>query len=203
MQTTYGPTEVSVTGSQQYMGEYGPMTYLNFRSDDGARYFWRAPHAVNLDLGARVLLWGRLKEVQANGTISLQDCEISELTPETAETVLNEKGEPTTPFRGTAGKAWATADTSSSWAANIAFIIGSIATFIPLLGLLLAIILVPLLIVLIIILAVRLAARRGQAMYGTSIIRRNLIVSGACLAVALTGGGYQIAIDVYRISSGS
>src|SRR5699024_3819878 len=97
------------------------------------------------------------------------------------------------------GRTWARVDDTGSWTANILFIVASVLTLIPLLGLLIAVVLVPLLLVVFIVLLVRLSHRRGQVVYGTSIIKRNLIVTSAYLVLASIGGGYQIVLAVAKI----
>lgn len=199
VQTEYGPEEVTVIGAKHIIGQFGPMSYLNFVRADGKRYFWRSPNHVDLETGDQLLLWGRLKTVGSDGTVELQQCQTSKLTPETATVRPNRAGEPSAPFAGMAGRTWARVDETGSWTANILFIIASVLTLIPLLGLLIAVVLVPLLLVLVIVLLVRLSRRRGQVVYGTSIIKRNLVVTSACLVLASIGGGYQIALAVAKI----
>src|SRR5699024_7338506 len=152
-----------------------------------------------LEIGDQLLLWGRLKNLSSDGTVELQQCQTSKLTPDTAAVSPNRAGEPSAPFAGMAGRTWARVDETGSWTANILFIIASVLTLIPLLGLLVAVVLVPLLCVLIIVLFVRLSRRRGQVVYGTSIIKRNLVVMSACLVLASIGGGYQIALALAKI----
>lgn len=194
------PTSLRVTHVNRYEGDFGPRTFINFRSDvDYTRYLWRASREVRVEPGQQVVVSGVIKDTDESGQIELTRCRLEGEQGETAARGSFRKVDTDSP----AGRVILAVDSGGSWVSSVLMLAASLLTLVPLLGLLIALFLVPVLLILVTVLTVRLARRRGRDVAGTHIVRRNLIVSCVCLAISLFGGAYQIAVAASQILLGT
>lgn len=197
----FGPEEVTITHVNVYPGNFGPRTFLNFRTDDGERIHWRASDRISAHPNERVVVKGTVQEVDETHQVVLTRCKIYPLSTHSAGPAATYGVEPGISYKGVVGAGRAVRD---SWVPAIIFIIFSLVTLIPLVGLLVAVFLVPILGILVVVLGIRLYRRRnGVDPQGSAVIRRNLLIAIGCLALSLIGGGYQLTIAITQILTGS
>ena len=196
-------TQLQVTHVNHYQGDYGARTFINFRSEvDGVRYLWRASREVPVEPGQRYVVSGHIRSTDQTGQIELTRCRIESVHPPLGD--QTSVAQPRTsggriPAESRLGRVIMASDSGGSWLSTIVLFGLSLLTLLPLVGLLVSVILLPVLVVLAIVLAVRLAARRGRAVAGTHIVKRNLSATLICMLLVLVGGGYQVSIVLGQV----
>lgn len=190
----FGAEEVAVTHVNVFQGNYGQRTFLNFRTNGGQRIHWKASNLHAVQPGQRVIVKGTVQEVDDSQQVVLTQGKMYPMSTHSAAPAQG--AQPGSSHEGVMGVGRAV----DSWIPAIIFIILSVVTLIPLVGLLVAVFLVPILAILTVVHGVRLYRRRGGVdPENSGIIRRNLCVAIGCLFLSLVGGGYQLAMAVTQI----